>query len=146
MTRRVDARIWAHRRWRLLVVTIVAYWLPIFRVGGFVYTMIDSFRGRGQFVAAAVLPVVLGLGALAVCRRHLWPAALAGAVMATLAPVDHLTEAAWQREHPERLGAPFEFGGGFVVALVAVIVGAVVFVALVRYLLAAVDRANTATG
>jgi hypothetical protein len=127
-----------------VVVTIVACWQPIFQVGGFVYTMIDEYRGRDQFLAAAVLPVALGIGALIVGGRQRWTvvAALAATVMCTLAPVDHVTQAAWMREHPERLGAPFEFRVGFLVALCSVVGGALVFVAVVRCLLAeqATDR------
>ncbi len=130
-----------------VAATIVAYWLPIFQVGGFVYTMIDSFGGRGQFVAAVALPIVLGVAVLAFG----WPsrgcasvAALAAAVMATLAPVDHLAEAAWQREHPERLGAPFEFRIGFAVAAIGIVGGAIVFVVVIRALLAEPPRAGEA--
>jgi hypothetical protein len=133
-------------------ITVVAFWLPIFQVGGFVYTMIDEFNGRGQFVAAVALPIVLGLGALASGWR--WPrcayaAALAAAVMVALAPVGHFTEAVFRREHPELLGAPFEFRFGFAVAAVAIVGGGILFVALMRALLAeqpdgGVDRSTDA--
>jgi hypothetical protein len=120
-------------------ITVVACWLPIFQVGGFVYTMVDLYRGKVQFLAAAALPVALGLAALALASR--WPgpasvAVLAAAVMTSLAPVNQLTEAMWVREHPERLGAPFQFRAGFPVGVVGVAGGAVVFAALVRALLA----------
>ncbi len=122
-----------------VVATVVAYWLPLFQVGGYVYTMIDSFAGRGQFVAAIALPIALGAGALAV--RRLWPTcaplvALAAAVMVALTPAEHLAWAASQREHPELLGAPFEFRYGFAVASVGVLLGAVVFIVLIGDLLA----------
>jgi hypothetical protein len=133
-------------------ITVVAFWLPVFQVGGFVYTMIDAFGGRGQFIAAVALPIVLGLGAMASGWR--WPrcayaAALAAAVMVTLAPVGHFTEAVLRREHPELLGAPFEFRIGFAVAAVAIVGGGIVFVALMRALLSErpdgeVDRSTDA--
>ncbi len=120
------------------VATVIAYWVPIFQIGGFVYRAIDLFGGRGQFVTAIALPIALGVVALAGGRR--WPgcayaAALTAAVMVTLSPVDHVAEALMRRENPEEFGAPFEFRSGFVVATAAILLGAVVLVALVRDLL-----------
>ena len=114
-----------------VAATVVAYWLPLFQVGGFVYTMIDSFGGRGQFVAAIALPIALGAGALA--GRRWWPrcappVAVAAAVMVSLTPVEHLAETVWRRAHPERLGSPFEFRYGFAIASVGVVLGAVAFI------------------
>ena len=123
-----------------VVATALAYFLPIFQVGGFVYTMIDSFGGgRRQFVTSIVLPILLGTVALA--ARRWWPrlvraVVLAAVVMVTLTPVRHVAEALWEHEHPERHGAPFEFGSGFVVGSVAIVLGAIVFIVLVGELLA----------
>ena len=103
--------------------------------------------GAVSFVAAVALPIVLGVAVLAFgwpSRGCAYVAALAAAVMATLAPVDHLAEAAWQREHPERLGAPFEFRIGFAVAAIGIVGGAVVFVVLIRALLAEPPRPGEA--
>ena len=123
-----------------VVATALAYFLPIFQVGGFVYTIIDSFGGgRRQFVTSVVLPILLGTVALA--ARRWWPTlvravVLAAVVMVTLTPVRHVAEALWEHEHPERHGAPFEFGSGFVVGSVAIVLGAIVFIVLVGELLA----------
>jgi hypothetical protein len=118
-------------------VTIVAWWLPIFQVGGYVYTMIDSFAGGPQFVAAVVLPIVLA--AASAVRGRRWtdcasPAVLATAVVVTLSAVDHLTEA-WRRGDPARFGSLFQLRAGFFIGVVAVAGGIVVFVALVERLL-----------
>jgi hypothetical protein len=117
-------------------VAIVAWWLPIFQVGGYVYTMIDSFAGGPRFVTAVVLPIVLAAVA-SVGRR--WtdrasPAVLAAAVVVTLAAIDHLTEA-WRRGDPARFGSLFQLRAGFFIGVVAVAGGIVVFVALVERLL-----------
>jgi hypothetical protein len=121
------------------VAVVIAYWLPIFQVGGYVYTIIDTFGGRGQFVTAVALPIGLGVAALVGGRR--WPsyahvAALTAAVMVTLASVDHVAEAAMRRENRQQFGDPIDFRSGFVVATVGILLGAVVYVALVRDLLA----------
>jgi hypothetical protein len=120
------------------VATVIAYWMPTFQIGGYVYRPIEQFGERGQFVTAIALPI--GLGVIAIVGGRRWPscayvAALTAAVMVTLAPAGHVAEAMMRRENPEEFGAPFEFGGGFVVTTVGVILGAVVFVALVRDLL-----------
>jgi hypothetical protein len=118
--------------------TAIAFWLPIFQVGGFVYTAIDSYRGGQQFVAAVAFPVLLASAALALGGQSDGAApvaAVASLVMVTLAPVDHITEA-WRRRDPERFGAIFELRGGFVVAALAVAGGAFAFGVLVRILLA----------
>jgi hypothetical protein len=135
--RRVEGTSWVTAV-GAVVATVVAYWLPLFQVGGFVYTMIDSFGGRGQFVTAVALPIGIGAGALA--ARSWWPSAtapvaLAAAVMVSLASVEHLGEAAWRREHPDLLGAPFEFRYGFAVASVGVVLGAIAFIVLLGSLL-----------
>ena len=96
-----------------VVATALAYFLPIFQVGGFVYTMIDSFSGgRRQFVTSIVLPILLGTVALA--ARRSWPAT--GAAGCPRRGRDGLADAGRARrrsgmakEHPERHGAPFEF-------------------------------------
>jgi hypothetical protein len=116
--------------------TVVAYWLPIFQVGGFVYRMID-FGGRSQFVAGVTLPIVLGLIALVEAPRYPRLAPIAGtsaAAMATLVLVDHVAEAASVRADPERRGAPFEFRWGVVIATLGVAGGAVVFATIWRTL------------
>jgi hypothetical protein len=118
--------------------TAVAFWLPIFQVGGFVYTAIDSHRGGQQFVAAVVFPSLLAVAALSLGRRvegAAVVAAVAALVMVTLALVDHVTEA-WRRRDPGRFGSLFELRAGFFVAAIAVAGGAFAFGALVRMLLA----------
>jgi hypothetical protein len=119
------------------VATVIAFWMPIFQIGGYVYRIADLFGARGQFATAIALPIAIGLVGLV--GRRWWPnggaiAALTAAVMATLASVEHVAEAAMRRDNPEEFGSPFEFRSGFVVAMVGVLLGAVVFVAVVRIL------------
>jgi hypothetical protein len=116
-------------------LTVIAAVLPIFEVGGFVYTMIGSYRGGGRFVATIAVPLVLAMAVLALgrARPDADVAAATLMVMASLEPIDHITDAAWRRGHPERFGL-FEFRVGFFVACAAIVVGAVAFALLMRTL------------
>src|SRR5262245_12329358 len=102
--------------------TVVAYWMPIFQVGGYVYTPIEAYWGGQQFVAAVVFPAIIAVGVPSLLRRvpgAAFVAATSALVIVTLALVDHMTEA-WRRGDPERFGQRFELRGGFVVAVFAV--------------------------
>jgi hypothetical protein len=121
--------------WLAAVAAILAgvsFFLPVFQVGGYVYRMIDSFGGRGQFAAAVVVPVILAVSALSLTGAFAVRAFSAAALAtASLVPLDHLTEA-WRRGDPEVFPSLFQVRYGFFVGLVAVIGGSIVFLALLR--------------
>jgi hypothetical protein len=118
---------------------VIACWLPIFQVGGFIYRIVEEYRGHAYTVAAAIVPLCVAVAALVTrlpTPRTTRAAALAASAIAALAPVDHLTETLWRRKHPERFGSPFDIRYGYTVGLLAVAGGALVFAALVGSLLA----------